>query len=127
MRARRPHTRIIRSRWFLAAIVLLRVLGAIVALQGSGLPHFAIDALGLPDRDDDDCARDDANHGCPPGCPSCHDVCGTLASLPSSPVASLGPEPTVHESSVARALEDGAPPSAEIDHVYRPPRSTRSV
>ena len=117
-----------RSRWFVLAVVLSRVLAVLVAIQSSGATHLAIDVIefcsGEPHADKDCSEEEESKHGCPPGCPSCHAQCGFLASLPPSTCSEPELPPADTNVMLPRPREDGKPPSADRVSVFRPPRTS---
>lgn len=115
-----------RPRWFVVAVLIARVLAMLVAVQSSGMAHAAIDIVELYDDEthpDHDCSNDDDNHGCPPGCPSCHAACGFLAALPVDTDPGIAAEPTLVQVKPTRPREDTEPALGQRTAVFRPPRS----
>lgn len=99
----------------------------LVAVQSSGMAHAAIDVVELYDDEthpDHDCSNDDENHGCPPGCPSCHAACGFLAALPVDASPAIAAEPTTLQVKPTRPHEDTELALGERTSVFRPPRSS---
>lgn len=121
---RRPLPRHSRARlgWLFTA---LRVLSVCLAMQLSGVAHFALDLWlsgAAAAEHFHECDDEDDGEPCPPGCPSCH--CAHVS--PALPVPSE--VPAVAE--LIPLLEvawfpyrGGAPPPATPPSVYRPPRA----
>ena len=97
--------------------------------QLSGAAHLAVDVFDLVtlghhrDGDGEHENENENAHDCPPGCPTCHHVCHSGASLPPVllvPVTRVVPkEGATTEWSPASAAPSGPPLAA----VYRPPRA----
>lgn len=107
-------------------VVLCQVLAVVASFQLSAVGHFVGDLVQVlvvghhqHDVDDDE---DDPAHQCPPGCPNCHHVHASSASLPPAAVATsllLAPEASVPGG----VVDDDAQPAPPLPSVYRPPRA----
>lgn len=106
-------------------VVLLRILSAVALFQVSGAAHLTGDlveyiTLGHHVVDE---GENDPGHQCPPGCPTCHSVHLSGASLPSGVAPSLGWVP-MSEGNVAEWLPSADVPAApSLPSVFRPPRA----
>ena len=134
----RPHAplfalrRVARVGWFGRAehvtIIGLKVLAVLLALQLSGVAHFAMDVLVHFDCSaecDHERSTDDDRRECPPGCPTCHACAHAQAGyVPRTPRLVVMPILRVPAPELA---EDHAPPSRELPSVFRPPRAVRFV
>lgn len=104
-------------------VALVRLLALVVSFQLSGLAHVASDLVeeitvgGHHETSHDD--ESDADHDCPPGCPTCHHAHHGAAPLSASAVAVIPP------TAMGRAhtnLDERTPPSPALPSLYRPPR-----
>lgn len=112
-----------RPRWgwlFLA----FRAMALCLALQFSGVVHFATDlwlsSVGAAERCGD-CPDDEEGKECPPGCPSCH--CTHVSPMlpePSGAPALVGLLPLGEVTWGPH--QSGTPPSPAPGSLYRPPR-----
>ena len=120
---RRP----LRGKTAALLIVVLRVLSAVAVFQVSGAAHLAGDlveyvTLGhhVVDEAEDE---NDPNHQCPPGCPTCHHVHFSGASLPATVSLPLTWVP-MSEGRVAEWVRCAdAPADPELPSVFRPPKA----
>jgi hypothetical protein len=107
---------------------MLQVLAVLASLQLSGVGHFVRDlvqviSIGEHHHDDDDGDEDEPGHECPPGCPNCHHVHLSGASLSAAaPVAGFV-SPREASLGFAGDSDDDAPPGPALPSVYRPPRT----
>jgi hypothetical protein len=116
-----------RLRAFAILLVALRILVSLAVFQVSELGHFGVElaehvGLIVHAHDEDDAREEEPGHDCPPGCPKCHHVHASNASLtpwmtPPAPLAAmldiiLAEFPTVAE----------APRGPPLPSLFRPPR-----
>ena len=116
-----------RSRAFAVVLVTLRFLVSLAVLQVSELGHFGVDlaehvGLLVHAPDADDAREDEPGHDCPPGCPKCHHVHASNASLTprltsSAPLAPMLDSLLAEFPSVAEA-----PRGPPLPSLFRPPR-----
>ena len=104
---------------------LLRGLIVVVAMQFSGIAHYAADAVhaieGVGSHDGRvSCPSDDRDEECPPGCPDCHCAHGVFALPSACPAVSAAMDPAFE---VEFAHEPVGPPSGAPRSLFRPPRS----
>ena len=104
-----------------------RLFAVVAAFQLSGAAHLAGDLVEEltfgqhPDVQDD--GEDDPNHECPPGCPTCHHVHMSGASLPLTTIAVPAWVPMTDGKVAVCLLADDAPSGPALPGVYRPPRA----
>lgn len=108
-------------------IILLRVLSALAVFQVSGAAHLTGDIVEYVTSGhhviDDAHDENDPNHQCPPGCPSCHHVHVSGASLPPTVALTLTWVP-MSEGHVADWLPSAdAPADPALPSVFRPPKA----
>jgi hypothetical protein len=100
-------------------------LSAVAVFQVSGAAHLAGDlveyvTLGQHVVDEDE---NDPNHQCPPGCPTCHHVHFSGASLPATVSLPLTWVP-MSEGHVAEWVRSAdAPADPGLPSVFRPPKA----
>jgi hypothetical protein len=122
-RAHGPRGRALR--WLLA---LCQLCAVVASFQLSAVGHFVSDiaqviAVGHHQHDGDaDSDEDDPGHECPPGCPNCHHVHLSGASLPPAAFA-VSFLPAAEASAPSKGVGDEAPPAPQLPSVYRPPRA----
>ena len=115
------------SRRVAVLLVVLRVLATVAAFQVSGAAHLAGDlveyvTLGHHVVDEGE-NENDPNHHCPPGCPNCHHVHFSGASLPASVSLPVTWVP-MSEGLVAEWMPStDAPAGPELPSVFRPPKA----
>lgn len=108
-------------------VAVLRLLSVVVAFQLSEVVHFADDVFELvtTGHHADDVTEDesDPDHDCPPGCPTCHHVHFSGASLPPADDVIL--VWTAMTEGRARTWDpaETAPSPPPLGSVYRPPRA----
>lgn len=127
--AMRPSCRPPSRRRALVALLVgvLRVLAMVSIFQLSGAGHLGGDLVAIittghhPDEGPED--ENDPNHECPPGCPTCHHVHYSGASLPADVALPLTWVPLTEGVSIE--WRPGASPQRIPIHssVYRPPRT----
>lgn len=118
-RAHAPLPRFVR-----AALLLLRALAVLLALNLSGALHLALDLWleGEAAAQHFSGASDDGDDGCPPGCTSCH--CTHASPALPEPVGAIAPLELLPAFEIAWSpYESGAPPPRAPLSVYRPPRA----
>ena len=125
---RRTYVRRVRLGRSLAFFLFfLRALALVAGLQVSGLAHAAGDAVAeimVGDHpDDDDDHESDPNHECPPGCPTCHHVHFSGASLPPSVMARVDWARLADGEVTGGFYAADAPAGPALPPVYRPPRA----
>jgi len=104
---------------------LLRAVIVVVAMQFSGIAHYAADAVHAVEgvalhEGRISCPSDDRGEECPPGCPDCH-CAHVVCALPSAcPGVSAAMDPGVD---VGFAYQSLGPPSGAPRSLFRPPRS----
>lgn len=114
-----------RARTAALLVVVLQVLSVVAAFQVSGAAHLAGDlveyvTLGHHVVDE---AENDPNHHCPPGCPTCHHVHFSGASLPATVSLPMTWAP-MSEGRVAEWMPSpNAPADPELASVFRPPKA----
>ena len=116
-----------RLRAFAIVLVALRILVSLAAFQVSELGHFGVDlaehaGLIVHAHDADDAREEEPGHDCPPGCPKCHHVHASNASLtpwmtPPAPLAAMLDSILADFPSVAEA-----PRGPPLPSLFRPPR-----
>lgn len=116
-----------RFRAFALVLIALRILVGIAAFQLSELGHLGADiaeqaGLVVHEPDADDARESEPGHDCPPGCPTCHHVHASNASLipwltPPAPLAARLESILMELPPVAEA-----PPGPALPSVFRPPR-----
>jgi hypothetical protein len=106
-------------------VVLLRVLAVVSVFQLSGAGHLAGDAVEIitlgHHADDGD---EHENHQCPPGCPKCHHIHASAASLPLPFEPILSWVPGVDGEVLLLSYDGNEPLAPYLSAVYRPPRAT---
>lgn len=105
---------------------VLRLLAVVSAFQLTGTGHLASDFLQVitvgHTSDENAEHENERDHDCPPGCPTCHHVHYSGASLPAPPfvvtrlTVSAG-------ATVDWSRSEDAPPGPPHASVYRPPRA----
>jgi len=107
-------------------LVLLatRVLVVLLALELGGAPGLiALDCCAL---DADACGTEDSDppcRDCPPECPFCHCVHGSLADAAPRTTVTLPPEAPNEGAPVPRPYEADAPRAPPPSSIERPPKS----
>ncbi len=119
---RSSFARVLPSRGLRASLLgVLKALAVCLALQLSGLVHFAVDLWLEGDAAAHHfSAPDDGDHDCPPGCVSCHCAHGTSA-LPAPLEGAVTLLPAYEL--VWAPYPTGTPPSLTPLPVFRPPRA----
>lgn len=106
-------------------VVVLRVLSAVAVFQVSGAAHLAgdlVEYVTLGHHVVDEGENDPAHH-CPPGCPTCHSVHVSGASLPTDVTPPLAWVP-MNDGVVAEWLPSADVPAApSLPSVFRPPKA----
>jgi hypothetical protein len=114
------------GRILLVALLGMRALALLFAVELSGLTHAAVDvvcSLSGNAHQESDCDDEQGGHECPPGCPSCH--CWH-AGAPTAPLRM----PPGRRIVVVLTAQLGFVPGvampragADPDAIYRPPRA----
>jgi hypothetical protein len=105
---------------------LLRVLAAASAFQLTGTVHIVRDfirVVTVGHQSEENAEHEgEPNHDCPPGCPTCHHVHYSAASLPAS-IFAVTQVPVNEGIAAELGSSGGAPPGPFHASVYRPPRA----
>ena len=122
----RPRRRLDGGR-IAVVLSLFRLLTVVSVVQLSGVAHIAGDlfelvTLGTHTVDDVE-HENDPSHECPPGCPTCHHVHFSGASLPPTVALAMTWVPTTEGHVVEWLPAEDAPLVPPLSSVYRPPRT----
>ena len=115
-----------RTSLLLLALLGVRALVLLFAVELSGLSHAALDvacSLTGCTHEESDCDESEGGHECPPGCPSCH--CWH-AGAPTAPLRMEPGRRIVVALTAQQGFVPGVampPAGADPDSIYRPPRA----
>jgi len=108
-------------------LATLRTLMVLAAFQLSGTAHVAgdlVEMVTLGHHTETNAENeDDPDHDCPPGCPSCHHVHYSGASLPPPAVLRVAAFPMSDKDATDLSPTNVVPQGPDRSSVYRPPRS----
>lgn len=108
-------------------VTFIRVFVMVSVFQLSGAAHLAGDLVEFvtlghhPDIDTEH--ESDPTHDCPPGCPTCHHVHYSGASLPPTVLLPVAWVPLSEGVTTEWTRSDDAPSGPPHASVFRPPRS----
>ena len=110
-----------------AFLAMFRVFTAVTLFQLSGAAHIAGDVVEYIRYGDHvveaEEEEDNPNHDCPPGCPTCHHVHYSWASLPPTLLPPVSWVP-IGEGRMIAGLAAHERPSMQLAvSVFRPPRT----
>lgn len=115
------------SRALALLVIALRIFVGLAVFQLSEVGHFGVELaehVGLVEHvhDADDAREEEPGHDCPPGCPKCHHVHASNASLvpwmtPPAPLAAMLDGILAEFPSIAEA-----PRGPPLPCLFRPPR-----
>lgn len=114
-----------KARWL--ASLLLHALVLFFVVELSGLAHAALDFAGAEQSQHDDCEDEESGHECPPGCATCHCWHAGTPTPPLSVRCELQLVVLRGARLGFRPHAANAPPGADLDALYRPPRLARAV
>ena len=108
-------------------VTIIRVFVMVAVFQLSGAAHLAGDLVEFvtlgPHADIDAEHESDENHDCPPGCPTCHHVHYSGASLPPTELVPVAKVALSEGAAVEWRPSTDAPTGPPHASVYRPPRT----
>jgi hypothetical protein len=113
------------SAWLRAFLATFRVFTAITLFQFSGGAHVAGDLVEYVRSGDHivEADEEDPDHDCPPGCPKCHHVHYSWASLPPTLLPPVSWVPIGEGHVVSGLIVHERPRNPLPGSVFRPPRT----
>jgi hypothetical protein len=109
-------------------VFLFQALAVVASFQLTTVGHFVSDVVqvvtvGNYHHDNADGDEDQPGHECPPGCPNCHHVHLSGASIQPSSVTAVATSPAAVLVAGRFLLTQAAPAGPHLPAVYRPPRA----